>query len=116
MKKRIIYSSLAIAMLAGSCTKNFDAINTDPNATSAAVFNPNFLLSQAEFDYANTGYAQVLFQSMWTQTLASTYPYYGNGDKYVPSGSFVNYQGTIFEEEYRTASLVYELQNLIKDK
>ena len=53
---------------------------------------------------------------MWTQVLASTFSYYGNGDKYVASGSFVAYQGRVHEETYRAASLSYEMMNLVKDK
>ena len=95
-----------------SCTDDFESINTDPNKTSASVFNPNYLLSQSQYEYSNTGYSQLLFQSMWSQVLASTFSYYGNGDKYVPSGSFDAYKGRVFEETYRAASLSYEMQNL----
>ena len=89
MKKRLIYSGLCLAAtLFAGCTKDFTKINTDPNATIADQFNPNFLLAQAQLNYSQTGYSQLLFQSMWTQSLASTFSYYGNGDKYQQSGSF----------------------------
>ncbi|MDI9869516.1 SusD/RagB family nutrient-binding outer membrane lipoprotein [Flectobacillus roseus] len=115
MKKILVYIGLS-ALLTQGCTSEFEQINTDPNATSAAVFNPNYLLSQSESDYGNTGYSQLLFQSMWSQSLASTFSYYGNGDKYLASGSFIDYQGRLWGENYRSASLAYEMQNLVKDK
>ena len=114
--KKIAYILTLITVFTTSCTDNFESINTDPNKTSATVFNPNYLLAQSQFEYGNTGYSQLLFQSMWTQVLASTFSYYGNGDKYVPSGSFIAYQGRVHEETYRAASLSYEMQNLTKDK
>lgn len=112
--KKITYLALSLLMVSASCTDNFEEINTDPNRTSATVFNPNYLLSQAQFEYSNTGYSQLLFQSMWSQVLASTFSYYGNGDKYVASGSFEAYKGRVFEETYRAASLAYEMGELAK--
>ncbi|RYZ17771.1 MAG: SusD/RagB family nutrient-binding outer membrane lipoprotein, partial [Sphingobacteriales bacterium] len=47
--------------------------------------------------------------------LASTFDYYGNGDKYTPSTNTVNYQNNLWDEEYRSASLIVEMQNLTKD-
>jgi hypothetical protein len=114
--KKFKYIFLLISAFTLSCTDNFEEINTDPNNTSAAVFNPNYLLAQSQYDYSNTGYSQLLFQSMWSQVLASTFSYYGNGDKYVASGSFDAYKGRVFEETYRAATKVYEMQNLTKDK
>lgn len=115
MKKRIIYSSLLIASsFLGSCTKDFNAINTNPNKTTAELFNPNFLLSQSQVQFSNTGYDQLLYQSMWSQALASTYDYYGNGDKYVFRGSGTGYQGRTWSSGYKAATLVYEMKNLVK--
>ncbi len=112
MKKILIYLGLTGLLLPAGCTSEFEKINTDPNQTSAQVFNPNYLLAQSQYDYGNTGYSQLLFQSMWVQSLASTFSYYGNGDKYVASGSFIDYQGRLWGENYRSASLVTEMQNL----
>lgn len=116
MKKISKYVILSLALVCFNCTDDFEAINTNPNATSAAVFNPNFLLSTSQAGYAQTGYSQLLFQSMWSQVLASTFSYYGNGDKYVASGSFVAYQSRIIDEGYSAATKVYEMQNLVKEK
>ncbi len=114
--KKIKYIIFLVSVFTLSCTDNFEEINTDPNRTSAAVFNPQYLLAQSQFTYSNTGYTQLLFQSMWTQVLASTFSYYGNGDKYVASGSFDAYKGNLFADTYRAATLVYEMQSLLKDK
>lgn len=114
--KKIACILALISVFTTSCTDDFEAINTDPNKTSATVFNPNYLLSQSQFEFGNTGYSQLLYQSMWSQVLASTFSYYGNGDKYVAAGSFDAYKGRVFEETYRAASLSYEMQNLTKDK
>ncbi|NCD72451.1 SusD/RagB family nutrient-binding outer membrane lipoprotein [Mucilaginibacter agri] len=115
MKKRHIYSFiLAGSVLMSSCTKNFDEINTDPNKTTADLFNPNFLMSQAEFQFSNTGYDQLLFQSMWIQGLSSTYDYYGNGDKYVLRGSGTGYYNRTWNTSYGAVSLIDEMKNLVK--
>ena len=115
MKKRLIYSCLLIgASLFTGCTKNFDKINTDPNSTSAALINPNFLMAQSQVQFANTGYDQLLFQSMWVQSLASPEGYYTNGDKYVYGGSYQDYKGRTWNTSYGAATLLYEMQNLIK--
>jgi len=115
MKKRFIYSSLLIAgTFLASCTKDFTDINTDPNKTTATLFNPNFLLAQSQVQFSNTGYDQLLFQSMWSQALASTYDYYGNGDKYVFRGSGQGYNGRTWDNGYNAATLVFEMKNLVK--
>jgi hypothetical protein len=116
MKKRLIYSCLIIlgVSLCSGCTKNFDQLNTNPNATSASLFNPNFLMSQAQIQFSNTGYDQLLYQSMWSQSLASTYSYYSNGDKYVYGGSFQDYKSRTWNTSYGAATLVYEMKNLVK--
>jgi hypothetical protein len=115
MKKIFIYIGLAFVLLPLSCTDDFDKINTDPVPTTAETFDANYLLSQAQYEYSNTGYTQLLFQSMWTQVLASTFNYYSNGDKYKGSGGLVGYQNRVFEEDYRAASLNFEMQALAQE-
>ncbi|BAU53794.1 SusD/RagB family nutrient-binding outer membrane lipoprotein [Mucilaginibacter gotjawali] len=115
MKKRLIYSFLLFgATFITGCTKNFDQINTDPTKVSAELFNPNFLMAQAQIQFSNTGYDQLLYQSMWSQSLASTYDYYGNGDKYVYRGSAQDYKSRTWNTSYGAATLVYEMKNLVK--
>ncbi|RYF45003.1 MAG: SusD/RagB family nutrient-binding outer membrane lipoprotein, partial [Chitinophagaceae bacterium] len=116
MKKSIIYGAMLAALVQTSgCTKDFDEISTNPREVTADKMDPNFLLSSAQWEFSNTGYTQLLFESMWPQVLASTFDYYGNGDKYTPSTNTVNYQNNLWDEEYRSASLIVEMQNLTKD-
>jgi hypothetical protein len=117
MKKRYIYSCLLIgATFIAGCTKNFDAINTNPTKVSATLFDPNFLMAQAQIKFSNTGYDQLLYQSMWSQSLASTYDYYSNGDKYVASGSNDNYKARTWTTTYGAVTLVDEMKNLVAGK
>ncbi len=114
MKKRILYSCLVIgATLFAGCTKNFNDINTNPNTVSASLIDPNYLMSQSQIQFSNTGYDQLLFQSMWVQGLAGTYNYYSNGDKYVPGGSFQDYKSRTWNTSYGAATLVYQMKKLI---
>lgn len=115
MKKRLIYSCFIVAAsLFTSCTKNFDSINTDPNQTTGTLINPNFLMAQAQIQFSNSGYDQLLFQAAWVQGIASTEGYYTNGDKYVIGGSFNNYIPQVWNQCYQAGTLVYEMKNLIK--
>lgn len=117
MKKRLIYGALlAGATFIAGCTKNFDAINTNPTKVNAEVFPPNFLLAQSQIKFSNSGYDQLLFQSMWVQSLASTYDYYGNGDKYVYAGSGRSYFERTWNTSYGASTLVDEMKNLIAGK
>jgi hypothetical protein len=117
MKKRLLYSCLiAGATFIAGCTKNFDEVNTNPNKTTENLFNPNYLMSQAQFQFSQTGYDQLLFQSMWTQSLASTFSYYSNGDKYVLGGSGNNYFSRTWNRGYGALTLVDEMKNLVKGK
>ncbi|RYE29279.1 MAG: SusD/RagB family nutrient-binding outer membrane lipoprotein, partial [Sphingobacteriaceae bacterium] len=114
MKKRYLYSCLlAGATLIASCTKNFDAINTPANRTTDALFVPDFLMSQAQFQFSQTGYDQLLFQSMWIQGLSSTYDYYYNGDKYVLRGSGTGYYNRTWNRGYGALTLVDEMKSLV---
>ncbi|HEK22345.1 SusD/RagB family nutrient-binding outer membrane lipoprotein [Mucilaginibacter sp.] len=117
MKKRYIFSCLvAGATFMSSCTKNFDEVNTNPNKTTAELINPNYFMSQAQLTFSQTGYDQLLFQSMWVQSLASTFSYYSNGDKYVLGGSGTGYYNRTWNRGYSALTLVDEMKNLIKGK
>ncbi|MDB5020472.1 MAG: SusD/RagB family nutrient-binding outer rane lipoprotein [Pedobacter sp.] len=116
MKKRLIYSCLILAASFTACEKNLDETNTDPNKTTAAIFNPAFLMSQAQFQFSQTGYDQMLFQSMWIQGLSSTYDYYYNGDKYVLKGSGTSYYSRTWNRGYGALTLVDEMKNLVAEK
>jgi hypothetical protein len=117
MKKRYIFSLLvAGATLMGSCTKNFEEVNTQPDKATGEVIVPEYLMTQAQMTFSQTGYDQLLFQSMWVQSLASTFSYYSNGDKYVLGGSGTGYYNRTWNRSYSALTLVDEMKNLIKDK
>ncbi|NHA03128.1 SusD/RagB family nutrient-binding outer membrane lipoprotein [Mucilaginibacter sp. HC2] len=117
MKKRLIYSFLlAGSTLIAGCTKNFDQINTDPTKINGDLIIPDYFMAQAQIQFSNLGYGQLLFQSMWSQALASTYDYYGNGDKYVLRGSFDSYKANLWNNGYNATTLLDEMKNLIKGK
>lgn len=117
MKKRLIYSCLLIgATFIAGCTKNFDKINTDPTKVTGELFNPNFLMAQAQIKFSNSGYDQLLYQSMWSQSLASTYDYYGNGDKYIYAGSGRDYYARTWNTSYGSSTLIDEMKDLVKGK
>ena len=121
MKKILIYVGAVTVILAASCTKNFDEINTNPTQASGENFDPNLLLPTAEVNYVSTiqGYSgAILFQSMWVQVFANAeYPtYYSNGDKYVASGNILTYAASIWNNAYQAASKAKEIQNLIVEK
>ncbi|OMP78963.1 SusD/RagB family nutrient-binding outer membrane lipoprotein [[Flexibacter] sp. ATCC 35208] len=116
MRKRFLYIAAVAALFVSGCTKKFDSVNTDPNATSSSSLDPNYLLSYSEWYYSNTGYNQLLFESMWVQVLSSTYGYYSNGDKYVASTNQVSYQDNPWNADYQAASYAYEMMTLAKEK
>jgi hypothetical protein len=105
MKKIFIYFALCAVVLSSSCSKDhLGEVNTDPKAGTEADTDPNFLLSSGQLGYANTGYTQLLYQSMMMQGLASTLGYYGNGDKYVNTSGTIGYQARIWNEGYTALS------------
>ncbi len=122
MKKLLIYIGCASALFAG-CTKDFDAINTNPVATTADVLNPNFLLSQSQAEAVQSiaGYqGAYLFQNGWVQITASTSSgsanYHSNNDKYVESSNTLVYQASTWGSAYRAASIAYEMKLLTDGK
>ncbi|KIO74737.1 hypothetical protein TH53_24690 [Pedobacter lusitanus] len=116
--KKVCILLLSFLIVTGSgCSKaQLDKINTDPTKLPGESYNPDELLSTAQFKSSNKGYYQLLYQSTMMQLLASTYLYYNNGDKYVNAGSFTDYQGRIFEEGYADASTIREMQRLAREK
>jgi len=115
MKKQLIYSCLLIgATFIAGCTKNFDQINTDPTKVEPTLATAPYLMSQAQIKFSNSGYDQLLYQSMWSQSLASTYDYYGNGDKYIYAGSGRDYYSRTWNTSYGASTLVDEMKIMIK--
>ncbi|MCX2480389.1 SusD/RagB family nutrient-binding outer membrane lipoprotein [Pedobacter sp. MC2016-15] len=105
MKKIFIYLAFSAVVLTTSCSKErLGDTNTDPKAGTITDTDPNFLLTSGELGYANTGYTQLLYQSMAVQGLASTLGYYGNGDKYVNTSGTIGYQARQWNEGYTALS------------
>lgn len=105
MKKPVFFLAFAAVLGTTSCSESYlDQVNTNPNAASAANLDPNYLLTDGQLTFANTGYTQLLYQAPAIQALASTFNYYGNGDKYVNAGGFTGYQARIFNEGYTALS------------
>ncbi len=117
MNKVYLFLLSILLLFQSGCTKQqLDKINTDPTKSGAQDYDPNYLLSTAQFNFSNKGYYQLLYQSTMMQLLASTYYYYNNGDKYVNAGSFTDYQGRIFDEGYAEASTTRQMQLLATQK
>jgi hypothetical protein len=105
MRKTAIYAALTAVLFSTSCSEKYlDEINTNPTAASAANLNPNYLLADGQLTFANTGYGELLYPAPSIQALASTFNYYGNGDKYTNSGGFTGYQSLIFGQGYTALS------------
>ncbi|WP_443936566.1 SusD/RagB family nutrient-binding outer membrane lipoprotein [Pedobacter sp. MW01-1-1] len=76
-------------MLASSCTKEFDKINTDPQAVGQVEYNPNYLLSTAQLNYTGsidfayeTWRGNLIYASTMMQGMSSVISYWA-GDKYM---------------------------------
>ncbi len=120
MKKILFYSLFAIFVVPISCTKDFEAINTDPTRSSPASFDANYFLSNSQQEYKEgiAGYAgPILFQSGWVQILSSTSSggvnYYSNMDKYVASSNTNNYANNSWSNCYRSAGLASEMVKIL---
>jgi len=119
MKRYLSIFLFIAAFVSTSCEGDFNEINTDPNRASADVFEADLILPNVLAGYANTsaGYSgSILFQSMWTQSMASTSSgganYYSNGDKYVGSSSTVSYIQNVWSGNYTNASRAFQMKKL----
>lgn len=118
MCRRKLFGMLVTLLLCtAACSRiALDEINTDPSKATAQNFDPNNLLSTAQFNYANIGYYQLLYESTMMQVLASTYYYYNNGDKYLNVANFTDYQGKLFDQGYAQSSTIREMQRIARQK
>lgn len=105
-----------IFLLSACSGSQLGELNTDPTKSTSENFDPNELLSNAQFNYANIGYYQLVYESTMMQVLASTYSYYNNGDKYINAGNFTDYQGKIFTQGYSELSTIRQMQQLAQQK
>ncbi|WP_188814376.1 SusD/RagB family nutrient-binding outer membrane lipoprotein [Hymenobacter cavernae] len=80
---------LAALLLTGSCTKEFDDINTNPSTYTQATFDANYLLTTTQLGYAgsadfayDTWRGNLIYSSTMVQGLATVVSYWA-GDKYL---------------------------------
>ncbi|MBE7177990.1 MAG: SusD/RagB family nutrient-binding outer membrane lipoprotein [Mucilaginibacter polytrichastri] len=117
MKKKFLYITSALLALNVGCSKeHIDEVSTNPLGTTEQTFDPNSLLPTAQWGFSNTGYTRLLFQAGFTQTLASTFDYYGNGDKYFRTLNTTDYINNLWNDQYLNASRAYEMMNLTQDR
>ncbi|MFC5411696.1 SusD/RagB family nutrient-binding outer membrane lipoprotein [Larkinella bovis] len=116
MKKTSLYIVTLVFLCVTACTDKFDEINTDPTRSSESTWDPNFFLPNAQMTYINLGYDGILYQATGMQVLASTFTYYGNGDKYVNTQNSTSYQGSLFSRAYSIGTVLTEMINLTKGK
>ncbi|MFV8327971.1 SusD/RagB family nutrient-binding outer membrane lipoprotein [Flavobacterium sp. ZS1P14] len=123
MTKYIKILFVVVSCFLTSCDGDFEEINTDPNKSGEATFDPNLLLPRALYDYGQrtVGYeGPILFQSMWVQLLASPSTgganYYDGGDKYVTTGGTFDYVQRIWNGVYTAASTANQMSKLATKK
>ncbi|MFT4033699.1 MAG: SusD/RagB family nutrient-binding outer membrane lipoprotein [Siphonobacter sp.] len=116
MKRIFRYILPLVLLYTASCTSKFDEINTNPTAASESTWDPNYFLPNAQNAYINIGYGGMLYQAPMMQILASTFSYYGNGDKYINTSGSTGYQGTLFNTTYSVGTVLAEMMRLTKDK
>ncbi|GAB3331811.1 SusD/RagB family nutrient-binding outer membrane lipoprotein [Larkinella ripae] len=116
MKKTSLYIVALVFACVTGCTDKFDEINTDPTQSDASTWDPNFFLPNVQNNYASPGYNGLLYAGPATQVIASTFNYYGNGDKYVNTQNSTSYQGGIFSQSYSIGTLLAEMMNLSQGK
>lgn len=115
MIKQFKYIGIGALVFLSSCTKDFQAINTDPTQYIPENFDANYFLSSSERNYQEVvvGYGgPLLFQSGWTQVFAMATvngDYYANGDKYVQSSNTNSYAQSSWNNGYRSAALANEI-------
>ncbi len=93
---------LALGMLvATGCTKDFEAINTNPTAYTQTSFDPNYILTTAQLGYTgsndfayDTWRSNLIYSSTMIQGFSTVLSYWA-GDKYtLNEGYLASYWGT----------------------
>lgn len=122
--KRLIKSFsvivIAASLLAQGCTKKFDEINTNPLTSSAANFDPNYLLTTSQLTYTGstdfsyeTWRANLIYAATMVQGLATVVGYWV-GDKYLLNeGYTAAYWQVAYPEQVKP---IVELVQFTKDK
>lgn len=117
----ILYWLIITLLVASSCKKDFEKINTDPNQITEAEINFNYLFTNAQLlTSGNTdgnGYEDwrnnLIYSGCMIQHLSSTMPYW-DGDKYLYSAT---YNSAYWDENYPNsiADIVDVIQHVQKD-
>src|ERR1700753_3040733 len=97
MKNKIIPVVAALSLFGSSCTKDFEAINTDPNAIPAASANFAGLLTNAQLVTSGNSdgnayedwRGNLIYAACMVQHLSSTTGYW-NGDKYLFNAGYLS--------------------------
>jgi hypothetical protein len=116
MKTSYTFLMSLLLIFATGCDDKFDEINTDPTRSSESTWNPNFFLPNAQNGVINHGYNSMLYQSTMMQVLASTYNYFGNGDKYINTANTATYQAALFQNTYGVGTVLAEMIRLTEGR
>jgi hypothetical protein len=117
LSKIIPVSMLALLML-GSCTKNFEELNSDPNSVTVNNYNPAYNLTRAQLEYTGnsdfsyeTWRVNIIYAGMMMQQLANASWY--AGDKYIQNDGWAN---AYFDVAYRDqVKYVVDLLQITRD-
>lgn len=97
MKNKILLLAAAALLFGSSCTKDFQAINTDPNAIPLASIHFSSLLTNAELITSGNSdgnayedwRGNLIYASCMVQHLSSTFGYW-DGDKYFANAGYLS--------------------------
>jgi hypothetical protein len=119
MKQSIINITVVFGVMIAlnSCKKELLKTNTNPTATTADIYDPNFLLTTTQLMYTgSTDFGAENWQSEWgeiagfIQHVASTNTAYYSGDKYLNSvGNFGVYFSHAYIYQVQPAVELYQL-------
>lgn len=120
MKIKLLALAVVVLTTATNCDDGLKEINVNPIATTGQYFDPNYLLSTAQFRYSGstdfsyeTWRSQLIHFSTMTQHLATTIPYWA-GDKYtLNEGYQASYFDIAYEEQVK---FVVDALKLAKDR
>lgn len=114
MKRYTIIYFLLATIVFSNCTKNFSEINTDPTKIGQGDFDPNNLFTYGELGYGNMTEYQLYEFSCMTQQMASTFNFYGGGDKY--DQYLTGYNDRFFTDGMNYAGQLLSAQTLAQQK
>src|ERR1700676_2209551 len=97
MKNKILPVAAVLLLVGSSCTKDFQSINTNPNAIAQSAINYSSLLTDAQLITSGNSdgnayedwRGNLIYASCMIQHLSSTTGYW-NGDKYLDNASYLS--------------------------